>query len=376
MDFEINYLSFYVVQVEGKGEAVDKRYKHFQTLDAEEYEDSSLKEFLNGELLKISKRKVERHAKTEQAPTKIGRFIVEEGHELDSNPHYNLFNRIRFAETKENFKDMSEPLVYTYLDTSAVRGGVFLIAQAKLRKYFDDPFVFVMKCDFEPKVASISDESTLIRNVEMAITTKNMKSIQYPYMPEEGMVEVGELKIHQASHARYFEDFLKFVEYERSMPEIMKTQVMDMVYDQIEDVFEEGTEEREQFDQAMEVWVASPKREIMEQFSTEEVMEATAQIVEHAPEVELKLKADHISVKALLADFGDQIHIAKVNDRYVLMIEADTLTFEKGFSPIEFLKPDELQDVIERIENKQSSILMIRTGLNKFFHLTVFTGRF
>ncbi|KHG59725.1 hypothetical protein OY20_25900 [Bacillus anthracis] len=307
MDFEINYLSFYVVQVEGKGEAVDKRYKHFQTLDAEEYEDSSLKEFLDGELLKISKRKVERHAKTEQAPTKIGRFIVEEGHELDSNPHYNLFNRIRFAETKENFKDMSEPLVYTYLDTSAVRGGVFLIAQAKLRKYFDDPFVFVMKCDFEPKVASISDESTLIRNVEMAITTKNMKSIQYPYMPEEGMVEVGELKIHQASHARYFEDFLKFVEYERSMPEIMKTQVM----------------------------------------------EATAQIVEHAPEVELKLKADHISVKALLADFGDQIHIAKVDDRYVLMIEADTLTFEKGFSPIEFLKPDELQDVIERIENKQ-----------------------
>ena len=62
-------------------------------------------------------------------------------------------------------------------------------------------------------------------------------------MPEEGMVEVGELKIHQASHARYFEDFLKFVEYERSMPEIMKTQVMDMVYDQIEDVFEEGTED-------------------------------------------------------------------------------------------------------------------------------------
>ncbi|PGW20210.1 DUF3900 domain-containing protein, partial [Bacillus cereus] len=96
----------------------------------------------------------------------------------------------------------------------------------------------------------------------------------------------------------YFEDFLKFVEYERSMPEIMKTQVMDMVYDQIEDVFEEGTEEREQFDQAMEVWAASPKREIMEQFLTEEVMEATAQIVEHAPEVELKLKADHISVKA------------------------------------------------------------------------------
>ncbi|AAP08252.1 hypothetical protein BC_1268 [Bacillus cereus ATCC 14579] len=50
----------------------------------------------------------------------------------------------------------------------------------------------------------------------------------------------------------------------------MKTQVMDMVYDQIEDVFEEGTEKREQFNQAMEVWATSPKREIMEHFTTEE----------------------------------------------------------------------------------------------------------
>jgi hypothetical protein len=55
----------------------------------------------------------------------------------------------------------------------------------------------------------------------------------------------------------------------------------------------------------------------------------------------------------LLADFGEQIHIAKVNERYVLMIEADTLLFEKGFSPIEFLKPDEFEKVIERIANKR-----------------------
>src|SRR5690625_6204763 len=89
-----------------------------------------------------------------------------------------------------------------------------------------------MKCDFEPKVATISDESTLIRHVEMAITTKNMKSIQYPHMPEEGMIEKNEVKIHQASHARYFQDFLKYVEYGESMPEIMKTQVKTMVEEQ------------------------------------------------------------------------------------------------------------------------------------------------
>jgi hypothetical protein len=353
MDFQIKFLSFYVVQVEGKGEQTSSHYKHFQTLDEDAYENSALKEFLDGELAKIVKRKVDRHPKAEQVPTKIGRFIVEPGHSLDSNPNYNLFHRIRFAETKEAFQEENEQLVHSYLDTSAVRGGVFLIVSAKLRKYFDDPFVFILKCDFEPKVASISDESTLIRNVEMAITTKNMKSIQYPYMPEEGMVEEGELKIHQASHARYFEDFLKFVDYEKPMPEIVKEQVLDMVREHIIETYEEESEEREQFENEMEIWAASPKRELQERLTTAEVVEAAAQIVEHTPDLELKMKLDHISVNGMLSDFGETVHIAKVNGRYVTIIESDSILFEKGFSPIEFLKPDEWEAVMEKIRRKQ-----------------------
>ena len=127
MDFSIQFLSFYVISVEGKGDQADKRYKHFQTLDEEEYENSSLKDFLDGELMKISKRKVDRHPKAEQVPTKIGFFIVEEGHELDTNPNYNLFNRVRFADSKEQFHEENEQFVSAYLDTSAVRGGVFLL---------------------------------------------------------------------------------------------------------------------------------------------------------------------------------------------------------------------------------------------------------
>ena len=354
LDFEINFLSFYVVTVEGKGEQSDKRYKHFQTLDSEMYDQSALKEFLDGELAKIANRKVERHPKNDQVPTKLGHFIVEEGYDLESNPNYNLFQRIRSAKTVDEFKEANELIISTYIDTSSVRGGVFLVIQAKLRKYFDEPFVFILKCDFEPKVASISDEATLIHNVEMAITTKNMKSIQYPYMPELRMLEERELKIHQASHARYFEDFLKFVSYEESMPEIVKSQVMTMVYDKIDDVFEEESPEREQFENAMQVWAASPKRELIERFTPEEVVEASAQIVEHTPEIELKFKADHVGINALLADFGENLHIAKVNGKYVILVEAETLQFEKGFSPIEFLKPDEFQTVIEKIKMKQN----------------------
>lgn len=353
MDFSIQYLSFYVISVEGKGDQADKRYKHFQTLDEEEYEESSLKDFLDGELMKISKRKVDRHPKAEQVPTKIGFFIVEEGHELDSNPNYNLFNRVRFADSKEQFHEENEQFVSAYLDTSAVRGGVFLIASAKLTKYFDEPFVFLLKCDFEPKVASISDEATLIRNVEMAITTKNMKSIQYPYMPEEGMVEPGELKIHQASHARYFEDFLKFVDYGESMPEILKAQVMNMVQEHVQETFADNSEELQQFEQAMEVWEASEKREIQERLDTHQVIEATAQIVEHTPDAEMRMTIGNTSVRGLLSDFGENVHLGKINGRYVLLLDAESIVFEKGVSPIEFHKPDDVMAILERIRQKE-----------------------
>jgi hypothetical protein len=353
MDFQIKFLSFYVVQVEGKGEQVDKHYKHFQTLDEESYDNSALKEFLDGELTKIVSRKVVRHPKADQVPTKIGSFIVEDGHELDSNPNYNLFHRIRYAETKETFQDENEKFVRAYLDTSAVRGGVILVVLAKLRM-FSESFVFIMKCDFEPKVASISDESTLIHHVEMAITTKNMKSIQYPHMPEEGMIEVRELKIHQASHARYFEDFLKFVEYNEFLPQIVRTQVLGMVREHIEETYKPESEERAKVESAIEVWATSPKRELQERFSPTEVIEAAAQIIEHTPDIELKMKLDHISVNGLLSDFGDTIHISKTDGRYILLIEADSILFEKGYSPIEFLKPDEIQTVLAKIQKKNS----------------------
>ncbi|MFJ7855322.1 DUF3900 domain-containing protein [Peribacillus frigoritolerans] len=352
MDFAITYLSFYLIQVEGKGDQADKRFKHFQTLDTEEYEESPLKDFLDGELMKISKRKVDRHPKTEQIPTKIGSFIVEEGHALDSNPNYNVFNRVRYAKTKQEFQEENEQFTRSYIDTSAVRGGVFIIASAKLTKYLDEPFVFLLKCDFEPKVASISDERTLIRHVEMAITTKNMKSIQYPYMPEEGMVEEGELKIHQASHARYFEDFLKFVEYGESMPEIMRSQIVGIVSEHVNVNYEADSPEVEQFHADIEQWAVSEKRELRERLDTHQIVEAAASMVEITPDLDLKMKLDHVGVNALLSDFGESVHVAKINGKYVTIIESDSIVFEKSVSPIEFLKPDELDEVIARVRAK------------------------
>ncbi|GIP35202.1 hypothetical protein J2TS4_44120 [Paenibacillus sp. J2TS4] len=355
MEFSVQYLSFFVIITEEEDSSTNKRFKHYQTMDADQYESSELKQFLDGEFARISKRKVERNPSSDQAPTKIGRFIVEPGHELTSNPNFNLFQSLRQAGSLEEFRGLADDMVRMYMDTSAVRGGAVIVASAKLPSFFDEPFVFVMKCDFEPKIARIS-EISLVTQVEMAISARNIKSIQYPFMPEDGMLEEQELKIHQASHARYFEDFLKYVSYEKPMPEIVNEQVVHMVQQYMEQKWEEqACEERQEEEEKLEVWAASDKRErLQEKWEHEQVMEATYQLVQHNQELELKFKLDSVTVKGHLADYGSKLHLARLGDRYVVLIEGETFQFDKGVSPIELLKPQELADVVQRIGTRPS----------------------
>jgi hypothetical protein len=360
MKFAIQYLSFFVIQSEGSDPDGPKKYKHYQTLTHEEYQDSELKTFLDGEFKRIAKRKAEVNAASEHVPTKIGRFIVEPGYDLTSNPNYNLFQRLRTAADKEEFHSFSDDLLRIYMDTQSVRGGAFVLSTAMLNELYDEPFLFLFKCDFESKIARVSDEKSLISQVEMAINAKNIKAIQYPNMPEEGMLEEWELKIHQASHARYFEDFLKYVSYEKSKPEIVTEQVMEMVHHYMETKWQgteadEGAEETEETaamreeKQQFDVWAAGEKRELQEKWTHEHVVEAATRIVEVQPELELKFKLDDVLVKGQMADYGNNIHFARVNGRYVVLIEGDSFQFDKGVSPIELLHPEELDEVMRRV---------------------------
>lgn len=355
MDVNLVYLSFFVIQAE---ESSGKSFKHYQTLDRDAYETSELKKFLDGEFARIVKRKAELHPSSTQVPTKIGRFVVEPGFELAGNPNYALFQRIRFAEDSRQFLDAGDELVRAYMDTSSVRGGALIVATAKLSKWFDEPMLFVMKCDFEPKIASIADERSLVRHVDMAISAKNMKAIQYPHMPEEGVLEEWEVKLHQSSHARYFEDFLKFVSYELSVPELISEQVMDMVHTYIEEKWQgqpESTEGRQREEEEIELWAASEQRELQQKWDHQQVSEAAARIVEQQPEVELKFRLDGVTIKALLAEYGQTVHVARLNDRYVLLVEGDSFQFEKGFSPVELLHPPSFEEVARYLTEKPAA---------------------
>ncbi|SFI51231.1 protein of unknown function [Paenibacillus sp. UNC496MF] len=348
MDFIVDYLSFFVVQGEGGDNNAAKTFTHYQTMDREDYADSELKSFLDGEFARIVKRKAERHPATDAAPTKIGRFIAEPGYELDSNPNYNTFQRLRTAADATEFHGFADELVRLYMDAAAVRGGAFIVVHATPNRYTDQPILFVLKCDFEPKIARITDERNLISHVEMAISARNMKSIQYPYMPEEGMLEYWELKIHQASHARYFEDFLRFVSYEKAMPELMNEQVLTMVHEYMEDKWQgHESEERQQEAHQYEAWAASEKRELQEAWSHEQVVAAADRLVEQQPNLTVAFKLGDVSVKGPLAEFGRSVHFATYNGRYVALIEGDFFQFDRSVSPVELLTPPDLLEVLE-----------------------------
>ncbi|WP_223292374.1 DUF3898 domain-containing protein [Salipaludibacillus neizhouensis] len=50
------------------------------------------------------------------------------------------------------------------------------------------------------------------------------------------------------------------------------------------------------------------ERQLQGKWTTEQVVEASSPIIDHQTEVELKLKLDHMEVKALLSDFSDNLY--------------------------------------------------------------------
>jgi transcription elongation GreA/GreB family factor len=77
----------------------------------------------------------------------------------------------------------------------------------------------------------------------------------------------------------------------------MKTQVMHMLQEHTHEKFKDNSEELHKFEQSLEVWEASEKREIQKRLETHQVMEAAAQIIEHTPEAELRMTVGSTSVK-------------------------------------------------------------------------------
>ncbi|WP_318246736.1 DUF3898 domain-containing protein [Bacillus toyonensis] len=94
-------------------------------------------------------------------------------------------------------------------------------------------------------------------------------------------------------HAGYFEDFLKYDEYGKSIPVIMKIKIIHMVQEHFTELFRHESE--------------------------------------------------------LLMDFGDMIHLGQINGKhFLLLIETDLIVFKKGVSPSKFHQPDYLHEIIEK----------------------------
>ncbi|MCL6457621.1 MAG: DUF3898 domain-containing protein [Gorillibacterium sp.] len=111
---------------------------------------------------------------------------------------------------------------------------------------------------------------------------------------------------------------------------------------------------RRQEEARLEIWAAGEKRELQERWNHEQVVDAAAQIVELQPDWEMKFKLDGVSVRAKMEEYGKSVHLAKLNGRYVVLIEGESFQFEKARSPIELLHPEELEDVIARLKVEQT----------------------
>ncbi|MEO3945984.1 DUF3898 domain-containing protein [Gorillibacterium sp. CAU 1737] len=109
------------------------------------------------------------------------------------------------------------------------------------------------------------------------------------------------------------------------------------------------TDARRREEQRLELWAAGEKRELQERWTHELVADATARIVETQPDYEMNFKLDGVSIRAKMEEYGKSVHIARLNGRYVVLVEGDAFRFDKGISPIELLSPEPFDDVVARI---------------------------
>ena len=67
----------------------------------------------------------------------------------------------------------------------------------------------------------------------------------------------------------------------------------------------------------------------------------------------MSFKLDAVSIKGPLTDFGQAIHFATYNGRYIALIEGDAFQFDRSMSPVELLQPPDLLEVLELVGRKQ-----------------------
>ncbi|WP_444684364.1 DUF3900 domain-containing protein [Alkalicoccus luteus] len=347
MDMHVQFVSFFTVQ---SGEGSVRQARLEQTVTASEYAGSALESFLHEEFRKMLKRKADRNPTSHKSATKVGQFIVEDGYELGSNPNYAMLENLRQAASAEALEKAAVRLADAYAGTNSARGGILMLVQLTVTEWSSQPFVLAAKCDFEDHIVTVgSSEGELLRQVNRAISTKGMKAVQFPHMPQEGMIEPWEVKIHQASHASYFEDFLPYVGYPETKREAAAVAVIESAREAVLSEFEDDSEERIAEEKVLEAWANTEERTLQNRWDEEQVREVSRPILDRNPEVKLKLKLDHMKIEGLLEDFGERLHIARKDDRYVIVLEGEAFSFDKEASPVEFLQPDDMAAVFERI---------------------------
>jgi hypothetical protein len=74
----------------------------------------------------------------------------------------------------------------------------------------------------------------------------------------------------------------------------------------------------------------------------------------------MAFKLDGVAIKGQMAQFGENVFIARLNGRYAAIVVGDSLQFDKGVSPIELLHPEDLEEVVSRIKKRDDQAAVNR----------------
>lgn len=147
-----------------------------------------LKRLFTRRAKKTAKWKVDHHPKSENAPTKIGHFIVESGDDATSNPHYNLFQAVRTATNIKTFLVFSFPHDFNRIkikiaEETKIKDILFFVSTRIFFLYVLKYKIFSFLCtyyriSFQSSATSSGFEGTDCLKVKMVKSYRTDKLIQ------------------------------------------------------------------------------------------------------------------------------------------------------------------------------------------------------
>ncbi|MBW7877228.1 MAG: DUF3900 domain-containing protein [Candidatus Cloacimonetes bacterium] len=356
MEWELVYLSIYRFYQDDE----DKRrtMEEIATLSANDsYEDRFpfLQEYLSD---MIRQAKGKKASLSPSASCRAWRFRIEdEAGQEDKN----LCDALLGSVSKSTFQNHAQILAQRYTRIPKSRNGLLFVLNANTMQGKNlAPSLLIFKADFR-SAALVNEDKAIKENHEILLSDLK-KCMWYPHF--DGFNHnLDQIRIFQSSASDYFQKLLNVVDLPDSVDiaeEALREELFEIHPEVYEKYFQIPEQERHQKREVFgeRRYVAEEDLLEPEKVAQLAVKAQIRNIDQNAKPLRLRLNIDGgLKFEGSIDLLGQTFFFAKHGDEKILILRGDKFETKSHYQPIEFLKLESLESVIQKLGEPRYEVL-------------------